>query len=540
MDSFLLLFLIVVALTIVLNLFFKMFEIPTIIGYIIAGLMFSQIHEVKHAEILSHIAEFGVVFLMFSIGLEFSFKKLIAMKEEVFFNGLLQMLGCGIIFAMAIEQIFSINIKTSIIIGFALALSSTAIVLKVLNDTKDINQNYGRKTLGILLFQDIAVIPILLMIDIFATEGVPINTLIAKTAISAVIVLLILFVLGKFVLDKVLYYVVKADTNEIFIATIFFIVIGSSFLAHFFGFSYTLGAFLAGMIIAETKYKHEIEADLVPFRDILLGLFFITIGMQIDFDVIFNHFGLIFILTIAIMGLKTAIIYAILLIASKKRVAIKSALAISQIGEFALAIFTILISRNMINKENGQIFITIIIITMILTPFILKNLSRLANKFETEIENYEEVENINLSHLKGHIIVAGYGRIGQEVVRKLKNQGILYVVIDSDLELVRLGKSRNEEIYFGSLLQETTIKGINLQNASAIILTISNEQKLELVAKKINSLNVNIDVICRFTGIDRKKELKDEFRDNFSFIKEERVIANALINEALQKKMEKI
>lgn len=546
MEIFIELFLIVTALAVVLNVIFKAFDIPTIIGYIIAGICLSQMANITHTKIIHaeeivHVAEFGVVFLMFTIGLEFSFKHLMSMKKEVFFNGFLQMSACGIVFSMLIENFFDINIKTAVIIGFALALSSTAIVLKILNDTKDINQNYGRKALGILLFQDLAVIPILLMIDIFASaDNTPVNSLIFKTAISAAIVLLLLFVLGKFVFNKVLYFVVKTESKETFIATILFIVVGASFLAHIFGFSYTLGAFIAGMLIAETEYKHQMEADLIPFRDILLGLFFITIGMQINFDTILNHYGMILVLIVLTMAIKTGVVYAILILASKKRVALKAALSICQIGEFALAIFAILISRKMISGELGQILITVVVVTMILTPFILKNLSRLANRIESEVEGLDEEAGFNLSNLKNHIIVAGYGRIGQEVVRRLQSGGLEYVVIDSDVELVHLGQSRGEKIYFGNLTQKSTLDALNIKEASAIILTISNEQKLELVAKTINALNLKADVIIRYTGIDRKKELVGEFGENFVFIKEERAVANALINEALQSRMSKI
>ncbi|MBF0985485.1 MAG: cation:proton antiporter, partial [Campylobacter sp.] len=339
--------------------------------------------------------------------------------------------------------------------------------------------------------------PILLMIDIFgSTDSTPVNYLILKTAVSAAIVVVILFVLGKFAFNRFLYYVVKTNSKEIFIATILFTVVGASFLAHVFGFSYTLGAFIAGMLIAETEYKHEIEADLTPFRDILLGLFFITIGMQINFEVIVSHYGLILLAIIVITALKTGVIYAILFIATSKRIALKAALSLCQIGEFALAIFSLLMSRNMLSKENGQILITIVAATMILTPFILKNLNKIANRFESKVEKLEDEEHkVQIQPMKNHIIVAGYGRIGQEIVLRLKDQGLLYAVAESDLELVDLGKSRGENIYFVNIMQKAAIDELYARDASVIILTIANQQKLDMVAKMLNGSNLKANII---------------------------------------------
>nr|WP_314072577.1 cation:proton antiporter [uncultured Campylobacter sp.] len=535
------LFLAITALAIVLNIVFKIFEIPTIIGYIVAGVCFSQIYSLSSVENahMSELAEFGIVFLMFTIGLEFSFRHLMSMKKDVFFNGTLQMLGTAIILVLIIEQAFGANIKTVAIIGLALALSSTAIVLKTLNETGEINQNYGRKALGILLFQDLAVIPILLMIDIFgSTDSTPVNYLILKTVISAAIVVVTLFLIGKFAFNRLLTYVIRTNSKEIFIATILFTVVGASFLAHVFGFSYTLGAFIAGMLIAETEYKHEIEADLTPFRDILLGLFFITIGMQINFEVILAHYGLILLAIIIIMALKTGVIYAILFIATNKRVALKAALSLCQIGEFALAIFSLLMNRNMISRENGQILITVVVATMILTPFILKNLNKIANRFESKVEKLEdETHKIQIPPMKNHIIVAGYGRIGQEIVLRLKDQGLLYVVAESDLELVDLGKSRGENIYFINMMQKTAIKELYAYDASVIILTIANQERLEIVAGLLNSLDLKASIIVMHTGADTTSELQDEYGENFIFVKKERVVANALLQEALKCKL---
>lgn len=538
MELFLELFLIVSALAIVLNVIFKMFEIPTIIGYIVTGICLNHIYNLSNKAEISHVAEFGIVFLMFTIGLEFSLKYLMQMKKDVFLNGILQMSISTIFFAFAAYEIFGINIKAAIIIGSALSLSSTAIVLKILNDRNQISQIYGRKALGILLFQDIAVIPILLMIDIFgSTNSTPVIYLILKTCISAVIVIGLLFLIGKYLFNAILNKIVQTDSKEIFLISILFTVVGASFITHIFGFSYTLGAFIAGIIIAETEYKDQIEAVLIPFRDILLGLFFITVGMQINFDTIKENYGLILALVFVIMTIKTLIVYFILYFSVKRRVAFKTAISISQIGEFALAIFSIMLSRNAISQTNAQILISTVVITMIITPFILKNINLFANRFEGDVTSLTK-NKIKLAEIKHHFIVCGYGRLGQEVVLKLKNQGLLHIVIESDLTLVELGKSRGENIYFGDMTQKSTLIEANIANADGIILTVSNEQKLMMIAKNIASLNMPSDVVVRYTGADEKKLFSD-FGEKFRFIKEERAIANVLVQEAIQCKIEK-
>ena len=279
------------SIALILNLILKKIHLPTIIGYILTGTIISYIFNFNGLDFssLELIAEFGIVFLMFTIGLEFSLKHLLSMKKDVFVNGFLQVALAGGIISLSAEYLFGMEQKSAIIIGYALALSSTAIVLKILNDKGTIHTVHGRKVLGILLFQDIAVIPILLMINIFSNQNSSLSELLLETAISVVIILSLMYLIGKYLLGRFLSLVVWADTEEIFIAAVLMLVIGASFLAHTLGFSYSLGAFLAGMMMAETQYKHQIEADLVPFRDILLGLFFITVGMQIDVTLITQH-----------------------------------------------------------------------------------------------------------------------------------------------------------------------------------------------------------------------------------------------------------
>ncbi|MCR2062751.1 cation:proton antiporter, partial [Campylobacter helveticus] len=484
------------------------------------------------------IAEFGIVFLMFTIGLEFSFTHLMAMKKEVFLNGSLQMLICGLVCFLLVMGILELGGKVGIIVGFTLALSSTAVVLKILNDNGDIKERYGRKALGILLFQDIAVIPLLLLVDIFSSNHQNITQLIFTTLISVVILLTLLYLIGKYLIDRIFHFVIRASSNELFILTILFIVMGASFLAHYFGFSYSLGAFIAGVLIAETRYKHKIEADLVPFRDLLLGLFFITVGMQIDFKIVFENWDIIFILTLLVGLLKFAVIFGLLALYNPKKVAIKTAFSIAQIGEFALAIFSLLQAKELLDAQTAQILIVVSIITMVLTPFVLNNIRKISNAVEDMIQNNENVQiPAQSSTLKNHIVIFGYGVIGQEVVQKIKNTGVPYLVLESDLNLVELGLSRGENVYFANAAQEETLKIANIKECAVAIITISNESKLTMLHQALESYG-KVDIVI-FTNNVSKKLFYSKIDKNVEIVQTERVLARALISAALEKRISK-
>ncbi|ECQ7446962.1 TPA: cation:proton antiporter [Campylobacter jejuni] len=534
MDNFLEIFLITVAIAIVLNVIFKKFEIPTIIGYIAAGEIISEIYHLSGKGEITHIAEFGIVFLMFTIGLEFSFKHLMAMKQEVFLNGSLQMLTCGFVFMLLAIGILGLGDKSATIVGFALALSSTAVVLKILNDNGDINEQYGRKALGILLFQDIAVIPLLLLVDIFSSNNQNIEKLLFTTLISALILITLLFFIGKYLVDRIFRLIIHTSSQEIFISTVLFMVIGASFLANYFGFSYSLGAFIAGALIAETKYKHKIEADLIPFRDLLLGLFFITVGMQIQLDVVAQNWFLIIVLTLLVMALKFGIVFGFLFLYTKKRVALKTAFAIAQIGEFALAIFSLLQAKNMLDIKTSQILIVVSILTMIITPFILNNIRKITNVVEDIALNTNAVQNIDSNiKLKNHLVVFGYGRLGQEVVQKIKNTGVPYLVLESDLNLVELGVSRGENVVFANAAQEETLKIANIEECAVAIITVTNEAKLEILCQVLANYPKPIDTIIHVNGT-LKKMLFSSIDENIRIIRSEKVIARNLVQEALE------
>ncbi len=493
-----------------LNLFLKQFGIPTIIGYIATGTIIAygfDLHDAVHSHELKEIAEFGVVFLMFTIGLEFSVNHLMKMKKEVFVYGGLQVILTATFFAFIANGFFGIEMKSAIIIGSALALSSTAIVLKLLNENGDINKAYGRKVLGVLLFQDIAVIPILLMITIFSVKDGSVSDLLLMTLGKAILLLGGLFLMGKYLLEPFFTAVSKTKSNEIFISSILLVVIGASYVAHMFGFSYSLGAFIAGMMIAETHYKHQVEADLIPFRDLLLGIFFITVGMQLDFKIIFENILTISLLLPALIIVKIVIIYSIFRFNANSRDSLKTALSIFQLGEFALVIFELSFAQGLLDSTVGQVLIVIVVISMIMTPFVLKNISQIADIFNHSKDKDNKFTSQNTENLTDHIVLLGFGRLGKHISKLIEKEGLEFIAIEGDIKTVKDAQKQNLPVIFGNASQKNILESVNIKSASSVIISIGNSKKLNHICEVVNDLTNNTKTIVKVNKFEEKEAL---------------------------------
>ena len=494
-----------------INLLLKKLHIPTIIGYIATGTIIAysfNLHSAVHNHSLKEIAEFGVVFLMFTIGLEFSIKHLSRMKKEVFLYGGSQVILTAAVFTFIANNFFNIEIKSSIIIGLALALSSTAIVLKLLNESGDINKIYGKRVLGVLLFQDIAVIPILLMITIFSSTSDSVSSLLLETLVNAVILLAGLYFIGKYLLEPFLLQVTKTKSNEIFISSILLLVVGSSYLAHMFGFSYSLGAFIAGMMIAETHYKHQIEADLIPFRDLLLGVFFVTVGMQIDFKVIFDNITSIALILPIIILVKTLILFVIMRLTATSRIAFKTAVSLFQLGEFALVIFELAFARELIDPTIGQILIVTVVISMILTPFVLKNLTSISNRIYNKSSKKSEFPDIDVENLQEHTILIGFGRLGKNISKLIRSNGGEFIAIEYDIKTVKEAQNQNLPVIYGNAAKHEVLKAAKIDKASSVIISLGNSEKLNHICRVVHELAQDKKTIVKVDRYEQQRYLQ--------------------------------
>jgi len=494
----------------ILNLFLKRLNIPTIIGYIATGTIITYLfglHDAVNNLELQEIAEFGIVFLMFTIGLEFSIRHLKQMQFEVFVIGLLQVSITAILFAFLAMFFLDFSFKVSLVIASAIALSSTAIVLKTLNENGDINKGYGRNVLGILLFQDLAVVPILLMVDIFSSHNENILLLLLQTLLGAVVLLIVLWFIGTYILEYIFDMVGDSGSSEIFISFVLFLVMSSSYLAHFLGFSYSLGAFLAGMLIAETHFKHQVVADLVPFRDLLLGVFFITVGMQINFSIIWQNIFIIILILPIIILLKSLIIYLLTSWKNEKRSSLKSAMSLFQVGEFALAIFGLATSKGMIDVVFTQVLIVVVIISMVMTPFILANLSRLADIVVHEDEMPQP--ELEAAPLKSHTVILGYGHLGQQIAALLKSRGLPYVIVEHNHKLVKQGREIGEYVFFGNAAQKNILEAVKIKDAASVVVAVDNSEKLYLICKAVDELTHNVNTVVRVHHSKERESLEE-------------------------------
>jgi CPA2 family monovalent cation:H+ antiporter-2 len=482
---------------ITINIILKKIHLPTIIGYILTGIIITYSFDLQnavHNHTLLQIAEFGVVFLMFTIGLEFSANKLKSLKYEVFVLGNLQIFITGIVVFILSYFVLNLDGKTSLIIALIASLSSTAIVLKILNSNKEINRNYGRLSLSILLMQDLFVIPALLIIGFLSSDDKSFASSIVDIVLGGAALTIILWLIAKYLLEPFFNQIVKTTDDELFVGTILFLAIGSSYLAHTLGFSYSLGAFIAGMLIAETKYKHQAEADLVPFRDLLLGVFFITIGMQIDFAIIFDNLWLIIGGASLIMALKFNIIFAIIRFNFNKRPAIKTALALMQIGEFSLALLELSRVNNLLNENISQIVLAIIVLSMIITPIILKNVSKIADLF---IHDDEKDESCPQYNIMGHVVLIGFGTLGQNIAAQLRNNNLEYIAIENNINIFHKFKDKGENIIFGNAAQKNLMRQAKIVDASSVIVAIDNPDKLYGVCHNLVKFVDNEKIIVK-------------------------------------------
>ena len=533
MENALLILIITITISTILNVFLKKFDIPTVIGYVFSGFIISSIFNFAEdsKEMLSHLAEFGIVFLMFTIGLEFSLNHLKSMKKEVFVYGGLEVMLSGLLFTALGYWLFGLEIKSAIVVGFALSLSSTAIVLKILNDNNEIHSGYGRTTLGILLFQDLAVIPILLMVSFFTSDTGSVSVMLLETLGSAIIVFLILFFIGKYFVERFFDWIMSSNSEEIFLVAVLLGVISASLLAEMFGFSYSLGAFLAGMMLAETKYRYRIEADLVPFRDILLGVFFVTIGMLIDWHSIMTYADIILGLLAGIILFKGIFIFGILQFFIQKRTALKTSMALFQIGEFALVIFALAGSRGLISVELNQIMIITIVLSMIITPFVLKNIKKLADLLTKEPLTLRDRALIG-GTFKDHIIICGYGPVGKKLVKIFRERKLLYVILEHDVRIVDKEISKGEEaIYLANAAQKMVLTHFNVNACTAIIVTIENEIQRQLICENIASFKPEINSIVKVNNIAEEEVIAGLGIKHI--INSREIIADMLAEEAL-------
>ena len=511
MDNALLYIVVGLGISIIINILLKKIELSQIIGYIFTGTIIVYLFDLKDAldsHALELVGEFGIVFLMFTIGLEISLARMNSMRRDIFGNGLMQVVFTTVITYTLSHYLFALDIKSSLILALAFSLSSTAVVLSYLKSSKEIHTPYGQRATGILIFQDIAVIPILILIGFLTSEGhESIGTILTDTLLSAIVVLSLLFVVGKRLMSWLLHFSSSSELDELFMGSVLFIVMSSSILAHVMGFTYSLGAFVAGMIIAETKYHHKVEADIAPFKDILLGTFFVTVGMKIDLNFFLDNFLVIVGLFVMIFLIKTAVIFASLRLSSTAATSLKTALALSQVGEFSFVIFAVAGAGGLLEKDLASLLVLIVIFSMVITPFFITKISSFVEYLLQEREINTDMS--ALSDRDNHVVVCGYGVVGKFVTHQLEELGVPYVVVDNSNKHVVRALKDNVEAYLGDASKLSILSALRIERAAAVIVTLDNIDKKRLICEAVLKHSRDANVIVKVTSLQEKEKLAD-------------------------------
>jgi len=483
----------------------RRFHLPPILNYILVGIIvgpfgFGLIHSEKS---ISFLAEFGIVFLLFSIGLEFSLTQMMSMRKMVFGYGGLQVLLTGALVYLTC-QMFGLDIETSVVVASAFALSSTAIVIKQLTEQSEIQTRHGRAAVGVLIFQDIMAIPLLILIPALGTATG--NSLPAELGVAflkgGIVVVVMLFV-GRYLLRPLFHEVASSKSQELFTLTVLTVVLGAAAFTEEMDISMTLGAFLAGMMLGETEYRHQIEADIRPFQDILLGLFFITVGMMISPAVLQNDFFIIIGITLGIMLIKSVVIFGIMKTFKKPQgVSIRAAVTLAQVGEFGLVLMTLALSYELLPDELGQILLTSAVISMMVTPLLVKFNGRIANRLcrQSYQNNFSEMENVikeDTKFLSDHVVLLGFGRVGQTTAKFLEQAHVPFVALDMDIKRVHEAQQSGEPVYFGDSAKHSIIKATNLSTAKVAIITFHNYHAAIKTLKTLKDVAPELPILVR-------------------------------------------
>lgn len=495
---------------------FRYLKLSATIAYFVVGILLgpSAAGFLHDSESVRHFVEFGIVFLMFSIGLEFSLPKLNSMRGILFGLGGAQVL-ITLATSLFISRLFGLDFTMAFVVGSALTMSSTAIVSKLLIERLDLNSRHGKLSIGILLFQDIAVIPILILIPALSSQSIDINTIFISISLKVILLLSILFWLGKPVMNFWFGLVAKQKSRELFVLNVLMVTMFFAYLTELAGLSYALGAFLAGMLISETRYRYQVESDISSFRDILLGLFFISVGMMLNLNVFFDNFWVILSILFAYTLFKASLI-ALLTKAFKYEmgVGIRTGVVLGQAGEFSFVILALANEQNLIGGEILQIVLSVCLLSMITASFLIPyngKIARFLSRSYTKNsqKNIDKIDEVG-HNLSDHVILCGYGRSGQFLGRFLKEENISFIAIDMDLNRVNDAASAGEKVMYGDASRRVVLNAAGISSCKAVIITYADDRASSKVLSVIRESYLELPIIVRTTDETSIERLQEE------------------------------
>ena len=505
--------LIILASSLVMIALFRRLRLPPVLGYLCVGLMvgpkaFDWINESEH---LPDLAELGVVFLLFSLGLEFSLSKMIALRQVVFRLGSQQVLITTFLLG-GVLMLLGMPTTPALLMGAGLSLSSTAIVTKELGSLGEIFSSHGQNAVGVLLFQDVVAVLLLTLVPVFAgSSDQAWYWALPLTLLKTVLLFFGLLLASRWLLPRLFQEVAASRSAELFVLLALVIVLLTAWLTHLLGLSPALGAFLAGMLLGESHYRHQIEADIRPFRDILLGLFFVSIGMLIDLQLFASHSLLIIGMTLGLLVIK-GLVVALLVKwrGSDNETAWRSGLALAQGGEFCFALMAQMQQSRLLPAELGALLLAATFCSMLLTPLLLRAAPRIAAALHRKPNQEAQIEEISALNagFDGHVVICGYGRVGQSIGRFMRNAGQSYVALDNDPVRIQEAATAERDVHYGDSTRGDLLIAVGLLRARLLVIAVDQADVALRVLKEARRLNPTVPILVRTRDDSQSAELK--------------------------------
>ena len=507
---------ILLAASVVVIAIVRRLHLPPLLGYLFVGMLAgpSGMGWIESMEDTHFLAEFGVVFLLFTIGLEFSLPKLVAMRTTVLGLGSLQVFTTGLV-GFVIALLFGLSWEGAFVIGSVMALSSTAIVSKQLAEQLEINTLHGKTAIGVLLFQDLAVVPLLVIIPLLAGHsneniGMQLFWALGKAAL----VFMALLAMGRWILRPFFHQIASTRSAELFTLSVLLSAIAAAWVTHEAGLSLALGAFLAGMVLGETQYRHQIEADIRPFQDVLLGLFFITVGMLIDLSTLPDLWLYILLTTVALLTIKTAIIVLLgIRLKHDTKTSIRSGLLLSQGGEFGFALLSIALTGHLIPETAAQISLGAILLSMAISSVVIRYndnvatwishglLKKQRDALEQEIQTAAE-------SLNKHVILCGYGRVGQHLARFLEKENISFIAVDLDPMRVAEATIAGDPVHYGDSTHLNILQAAGIDRAHMVVVAYDSPKSAFKILHHARKTKPALPVLIRTRDETHLEELQ--------------------------------
>jgi CPA2 family monovalent cation:H+ antiporter-2 len=497
--------LIALAAAVAIVVLFRRLELPPLLGYLLVGILagphtLGWLGEDTRLE-TTYLAEFGVVFLMFSIGLEFSLPKLLTMRREVFGFGAAQVIGTILLVTVA-SVLLGVSWQLGFVIGGVLCMSSTAILGKMLAERLELNSPHGRQIIGAALFQDLAVVPLLIAIPALARPPEELAGALGLALLKAAGVLSLILFFGQRLMRPWFNLVARARSSELFVLNVLLVVLGLSYVTEQAGLSLALGAFLAGVLISETEYRYQVEDDIKPFRDVLLGLFFITIGMLLNWrEALENWYWVLGVVAILVVAKGALIALLSRVLGSDPGVSVRTGLSLAHAGEFGFVLLQLASRNNVMGDPLVQSLLAGMVLSMLTAPFIIDRSEHLARRFVAGewMARALELHRIAVQTMseEGHVIICGYGRSGQGLARLLEQEGIASIALDLDPQRIKEAAAAGESVVYGDAARREVLIAAGLKRAKAIVVSYANTPSALRVLSVVRGERPDLPVLVR-------------------------------------------